>query len=135
MIRINRQPSGTQLAVFAAAWTAMAGLLAWKLGRHGHDSLAWVAAGAAAAVPVAGGINRGWLRAVYLGAAYATYPLGFVLSYLILAVAFAGVITPVGLLLRLFGRDPLRRRFERSRVSYWQPRPAPPPPESYFRQS
>lgn len=36
--------------------------------------------------------------------------LGRVVSWLVLAIIYFGVITPVGLLSRAFGRDPLRRR-------------------------
>jgi saxitoxin biosynthesis operon SxtJ-like protein len=41
------------------------------------------------------------------------------ISPVILAVLFYGCITPIGLLMRLTGKDPLRRRFEREAQSYW----------------
>jgi hypothetical protein len=43
-------------------------------------------------------------------------------------VLFWGVFTPMGLLMRATGRDPLRLRFDRSAKSYWIDR-TPPGPE------
>ena len=46
--------------------------------------------------------------------------LSFVSTRIILALVFFGVVTPIGLIKRLFGWDPLHRRAEPS-DSYWQP--------------
>ena len=48
--------------------------------------------------------------------------LGYVNSRLLLSIMYYGVLTPVGFLLRLAGRDPLRRR-RKGLESYWIPRP------------
>ncbi|MDX2150924.1 MAG: SxtJ family membrane protein, partial [Bryobacteraceae bacterium] len=40
-------------------------------------------------------------------------------SPVILAILFYGCITPIGYLMRLTGKDPLRLRFESDRQSYW----------------
>ena len=40
------------------------------------------------------------------------------------AVLFFAVVTPIGLLLRLLGRDPLRLRRNEALASYWLARPA-----------
>jgi len=42
-----------------------------------------------------------------------------VMSPLVMGVLFYGVITPMGLLLRLFGHDPLQRRIDPKLPSYW----------------
>ena len=42
-----------------------------------------------------------------------------IVSPVVLAILFYGVITPIGLLSRLFGHDPLRRRIDRAAPSYW----------------
>jgi hypothetical protein len=44
--------------------------------------------------------------------------------YLLLAVAYAVVVLPVGLVARLV-RDPLRRRPDASAASYWSAPPRP----------
>ena len=45
--------------------------------------------------------------------------LGFVSSRIILALVFFGIVTPIGLIKRLSGWDPLNRRAQ-ARDSYWQ---------------
>lgn len=57
-----------------------------------------------------------------------------VLSVL-LAILFFLVIAPIGLLLRLFGRDVLRLRRDPAAASYWIPRRPPgPAPDSMKSQ-
>ena len=45
--------------------------------------------------------------------------LGFVMNYVILTIAFYLVFTPVGLLMRLTGKDSLKLKFDRQAKSYW----------------
>lgn len=71
---------------------------------------------------------------IYVGLTVIAYPIGFVLSHLIMAFLFFGMITPLGLIFRLIGKDPLNRRFEPEATTYWSdPRPRRGK-ESYFRQ-
>lgn len=44
--------------------------------------------------------------------------LGWINTRLVLGLIFFGVVTPTGLVLRLIGRDPMRRAFESNAVSY-----------------
>ena len=46
--------------------------------------------------------------------------MSFVSTRIILAIVFFGVLTPIGLIKRAMGWDPLHRRAERS-DSYWRP--------------
>ena len=69
-----------------------------------------------------------------LGLTILAYPIGFVLSYVIMGFLFFGMITPLGLFFRLVGKDPLNRRFDSAAETYWsEPRPRRSK-ESYFRQ-
>ena len=53
---------------------------------------------------------------------------------MIMGFLFFGLITPLGLVFRLIGKDPLNRRFDRAAATYWSdPRPRRGK-ESYFRQ-
>jgi len=47
--------------------------------------------------------------------------IGFFMSRLLLAGLFYGVMTPIGLIMRLFGKDILDERIEKGRASYWLP--------------
>ena len=53
----------------------------------------------------------------------------------ILFVLFFGVVAPTGLLVRLLGRDPMRRRTSASTNTYWRPSKPSRSRASYFRQS
>ena len=59
--------------------------------------------------------NRLWMK---LGLA-----LGKVTSTVALTVLFFFVITPSGILLKLFGKDPMKLRFDPSADTYWILRP------------
>lgn len=58
-----------------------------------------------------------------------------VTSPIVLGLMYGVAIVPVGLLMRLRGHDPLRRRFDPSLASYWIERSPPgPPPASMTNQ-
>lgn len=116
--------------VMAAAFAVVA---AWPLmfgGGLRWWSVAIAAAFAAAALVFPSslsGLNRLWMKLGLL--------LGKVVSPIALGILFYGVLAPMGLLLRIFGKDPLRLKFDRSTESYWQPRTPPgPPPDSMTNQ-
>ncbi|MAG29483.1 MAG: hypothetical protein CL908_01160 [Deltaproteobacteria bacterium] len=71
---------------------------------------------------------------IYIGLTVLTYPIGFVISHLIMGFLFFLLITPVGLFFRLMGKDPLHRQLEPDASTYWSdPRPRRGK-ESFFRQ-
>jgi len=73
-------------------------------------------------------------RPIYLALVIVSYPIGFVLSYVIMGALFYGLITPVAIFFKLTGRDPMHRRFDPDATTYWtEPRP-PRGSESYFKQ-
>ena len=71
---------------------------------------------------------------VYLGLTVATYPIGFVLSHVIMGALFYGLITPVGIFMKIIGRDPLERKLDPDAESYWHDCRPERGKESYFRQ-
>lgn len=72
-------------------------------------------------------LNRVWLR---IGQA-----ISGVTSPIVLGILFYGLFTPYGWMMRLFGRDRLHLRFDRSASSYWIPRQPPgPAADSMSRQ-
>jgi hypothetical protein len=131
---INKNPSDRQLIVFGLAWLVFLGLLGWESWAHGRyvaGEIAWILAGA---VPLVGLLSPGLLRLVYLALSYATYPIGFVVSRVLLALVYYLALTPIGLTMRLFRYDPLSRRFDAKAESYWTRRDEAKPAESYFNQ-
>ena len=59
--------------------------------------------------------------------------LGYVNSRILLTVFFYGVFAPYGLVFRLCGRDPLKRR-DRKRESYWTKRKHTRQPREQFER-
>ncbi|MBL7155970.1 MAG: hypothetical protein ISS90_02390 [Candidatus Omnitrophica bacterium] len=52
--------------------------------------------------------------------------IGFFVSRLILSVLFFAVLTPIGIISRIFGKDILDERIDKTRESYWKEREAEP---------
>jgi hypothetical protein len=65
---------------------------------------------------------------------YAAFPVGWTVSHLMLAIAYYLVITPIGLGMRLLGRDSMQRKFDKAARSYWQEHRTPTHVTRYFRQ-
>ena len=57
-----------------------------------------------------------------------------VVNPVIMAVLFFGAILPIGLLMRLFGKDFLKLGRDRSLATYWLPRSDPRSPSESMRQ-
>jgi len=73
-------------------------------------------------------------RIIYLGLILVALPIGYVVSFVLLAAFYFLLLTPLGLLFRLIGRDPLCRRFDPNAKSYWSRRQSPKNLDRYFRQ-
>jgi len=79
-----------------------------------------------AAPAVLGPLNRLWLKFGEL--------LHRITSPVILGIMFFGVITPVGWLMRLMGKDLLRMKFDRDCTSYWIRREPPGPEKTSLKR-
>ena len=136
VIEINKDPTRRQLNQFGLIWMVFfcaVGALAWfRTGRPTLATALWVAA---VVVPLLGWAWPRFMRLVFIGMTYLAWPIGFVVSHVVLAVVYYLVLTPIGLVLRLAGHDPMSRRFDRDAESYWHRREsAPVDPGRYFRQ-
>ena len=74
------------------------------------------------------------IRPIYVGWMVAAFPIGWVVSHLILALIFYGLFTPLAALFRLMGRDALHRKPRPGVDSYFVPKTTPVDPASYLRQ-
>jgi hypothetical protein len=135
LVVINKNPSPRELRWFGLIVVAFGGLVSGMLYARFHWPVAACVplglAVLAAAVYYAVPATR---RPIYIAWMYAFLPLGMVTSFLLLAAIYFLVFTPIGLVMRLVGRERVPRRFDRQATSYWVKRPPPRPPESYFRQ-
>jgi hypothetical protein len=70
-------------------------------------------------------LNRVWTKVGLV--------LHVVMSPVALGILFFGAITPTGLVMRLFGKDPLRLRLDSTVASYWIVRTPPGPTADSLR--
>jgi hypothetical protein len=116
--------------VFAGVFALLGALGLWD---HSERWPVWlglavVMLGLALAAPkVLAPFNRVWTKVGLL--------LHAIVSPVMLGIIFYGCIAPIGFLMRLSGKDPLRRRYEPAADSYWIKRVPPgPPPDSFMNQ-
>jgi hypothetical protein len=135
MMRMDRDPGRRELAVFAAVLPLTFALLGFIVGhRFGFTAARnglWVAGVVLTAAYFAVPRLR---RPLYIGMSAAVYPIGWLLSHVILLSVFLLVVTPMAVLLRMLGRDPLERRFDPAVPTYWVPHHSPSDVRQYFKQ-
>jgi len=94
-------------------------------------ALFW-AAGVAGATAVVADPKFG--RRFYSAWLLSFLPVSWTVSQLLLAVVYYLVVTPMGVVMQLAGRDPLQRTFDRSAKTYWIQRKPPEDSSRYFKQ-
>ncbi len=144
IINVNLKPDISQLRQFGGICFVAFGLLGWmvwwKGGLLGLDfgearwPVVYLLWGAGSISGLFSLVFPRANRPLFVGLSLVTYPIGYVVSHVVMALIFFGVITPVGLLFRILGRDPLNRRFESDRESYWEPHQPPEDEGRYYKQ-
>ena len=116
--------------LFTVVFTALAGLNWYRDGQaYPWLAVAAVVLGVATITrpSVLRPLNARWMQFAEL--------LHRVVSPVVLGAIFFVVLTPVGVVQRLTGRDPMQRKQDKSSRSYWIPRVPPgPPPDSLRNQ-
>ena len=131
---VKWQPDARELRRFAIAmligFFVLGALSAWKTKAIGTGSIVlWsigAALAAAAFVPKLG-------RIAYLAIYLPTSIIGYVVSNVMLTLMFFLVITPLGIILKLMGKDPLQQQRPR-RTTQWTPVRETKTEDSYYRQ-
>jgi len=144
MIEIDFDPNERTLRQFG--WIALAGFgfiaviawFEWLVFAFGLGAarpwVAGIAAGLAGFCALMGMVFPRANRPIFVGLALLTFPIGFVLSHLILGLLFYGLFAPIAIFFRLVGRDPMHRALDSTATSYWvAARPARPSGD-YFKQ-
>ncbi len=121
LVSINWNPDRKALIEFSEFGMFFLGMVAAPMAcfrdRPTVAVVFWVAAVLGRLVGV---MKPEWLKPIYVGLMVVTWPIGWVVSHLTLGLLFYGVITPIGLIFRLMGRDPMSRQFDRSASTYWE---------------
>jgi Saxitoxin biosynthesis operon protein SxtJ len=132
---IQFDPTRKTLRQFAGLWLAFFGGLAlWEALARGHPKLGLSLGALALVVGLAGLTRPEWVRLIYIGWMVLAFPIGWTISQAMLLAMYFGLFTPIGLVFRLIGRDPLHRARRAGVESYWTPKPAPAGVTSYFKQ-
>ena len=133
LIPLNTNPSRSQLLQFGVAWCASFGgaaaLAAWR----GSPALAWPLGAIATILPLVGSVFPSVLRVLFVALSVVTFPIGFAVSQVILAVVYFLVLTPIGLVLRWLKPGFFSTAPEKSLPTYWRSRSAPRPAADYFK--
>jgi hypothetical protein len=93
-----------------------------------------VAGGLAVFLGVAGWLQPVIIRPLYVGWMIVVTPINWLVSHLVLAGLFFGLFTPIGLLLRVLGRDALNLKDQPSARSLWIPKSISSDPKNYLNQ-
>ncbi len=136
LTEINWHPSRKELRTFAIIALIAATIVALLLCRFKGLGIRWGTAiiSLGAAILLSSFVSLRLTRLIYLGLTIATLPIGVLISFVLLAAFYFGIITPLAVIFRLIGRDPLHRTFERDAGSYWIAHRKTDNPDRYFDQ-
>lgn len=135
LIEINRDPSRRDLAWFGLVLLIFLGIVGYLVGRAMDSARAsqtiWGVGVVLAALYYAVPPVR---KPMFVGWMYAAYPIGYVMSHVLLGMIYFGLLTPLGWMVRAFGHDAMQRQFDRSASTYWLKRDVARDVNRYFRQ-
>ncbi|MFA5240115.1 MAG: SxtJ family membrane protein [Phycisphaerae bacterium] len=136
MVEINWNPNRKELRGFAVAALIMSVVVSLLLYVFKGFAIQWgvIIVAAGFIVFLSGFICPKVTRMIYLGLILVTFPIGYVVSFILLATFYFLLLMPLGLFFRLIGRDALYRKFDSNAKSYWLPRQSPKKLDSYFHQ-
>ena len=132
---LQLNPSRRMLREFSILWIVIFGAAAlWQWFGRDHHTQAIVYGTLAGTLGPVGLAAPAVMRPIYITWLVAAFPIGWLISRILLALLFFGVATPLAVWFRWRGRDVLT--LKRPDVqSYWTAKPPPNGPASYFRQS
>ena len=125
-MNVSPLPSNYSLGLLFVAVFALVGSYVWWRGGSLHPWWFGLSASTLLVTLVAPGLlaplNRAWMRLASI--------LNTIVSPIVLGIMFFGVFAPIGIVMRLAGRDAMRRRLDLRARTYWQERDPPGPDPS-----
>lgn len=115
-----REPTSRDLNILAALFFVLpgviGGLMLWKGSANGWI---WITVGCVLGVsriipPLFRAIYRIWISFSII--------LGYFVSRILLTIIFFIIITPMGLIMRIVGKDPMERKLDPNAATYWSPK-------------
>jgi hypothetical protein len=135
VIDINWNPNRRELKQFALLQIVFFGIVSTILFRkNGGTATAATLFAASACIGAVGFWAPLFIRPIYVVWMAVVFPIGWVVSHVLLAAIYFLAFAPLGLLMRLCGRNPIAKEFDRGATSYWIRRTPPEGSKGYFRQ-
>jgi len=143
VLEIRKNPSKLELNWFGAIFLgvfAVLGLIAWGKGHlifktgAAPPIMSYVFWAIGAGVFLVYYAIPPLRKKIYVGFMYVVYPIGFVMSHVILGAVYFLIFTPLGFCMRLFGYDPLGRKYLPQASTYWTEHRTGDDAPRYFRQ-
>ncbi len=123
------------LRQFAGLWIVFFGGLALYWGPYkGYPTAGWILGAVALTMGPLGLVMPSLIRPIFVGWMVLAFPIGWLISRIVLGILYYGVFTPLSLIFRLQGRDALARRKRPEAASYWIAKPVITDVRRYYRQ-
>ena len=136
LVDINWKPDRNELRTFGEISLAMLTVIAlvfyWLDRVTAVTSLYLCAAGLG--IFILSRISTKLVKPFYLLLYAIALPIGLVLTHVLMAVFYFILLTPIGLVFRLIGRDSLKRKWDPNAKTYWMPHRTPDSLKRYFNQ-
>ncbi|MDG3008140.1 SxtJ family membrane protein [Paludisphaera mucosa] len=132
---VQFDPTAKTLKQFAACSFGFFGGAALYQGLYrGHTNAALILGAIALGSGLLGLVAPKALKPIFVAWMVLAFPIGWTISLLMLAVMYYGLFTPIGLIFKLIGRDPLERTLQPAAATYWTPKTTPKDARRYFKQ-
>jgi hypothetical protein len=130
------KPSDKMLRQFSGLCILFFGAIAARQEFHHHHRTAAVIFGLLAiTLGPLGLVAPRAVKPIFVGWMALAYPIGWLVSRIVLGALYYLLFTPVAFIFRLNGRDALRLKPAPAAASYWQTKPRALDKAQYFRQS
>jgi len=136
LLEINWRPTRRDLRNFGMAALVLLPILALLLYWLKGLGTRWILClcGAGLLIYLLSLIRPPLAKPIYLALMLLALPIGYTLGFLLLAIIYFLVLTPIALIFKLARRDPLCRKFDSHIPSYWTPRQSAATVKRYFQQ-
>jgi hypothetical protein len=136
LIEINRHPKNKELRNFAIIALVASVIIALLLYLFKGVPIQWavIIVTAGFGIFLSSFVSLKLTRIIYLGLVLVTFPIGWAISMILLTAFYFLLLTPLGFLFRLLGRDPLCRKSDPGAKSYWLDRRQTDDLDRYFHQ-
>ena len=135
MIEVKKTFSRNELLWFGPLFAIFMGIICWILWRCGVPSTPIALLALAAFILIVFYyLFPAIQRPVYRGWMFSVLPIGWVMSHILLTLIYYLLLTPIGLIMRIVGYDPMQRKLEKNKQTYWIARQEENDPKRYFKQ-